>query len=121
MGANVNIFEARIQIKGDKPIRWYPWKDAVEYMKDTFTVYIERRTRKQALVEAKKKGKVLSCRKIDRDKLFGDIGQLQIDNSRYMGKENYANAIAMDEMIWTKKKKRERIKNIHKDKKDIDI
>jgi hypothetical protein len=74
MATNVNIFETRILIKSEKPIRYHPFKDMeYEYKKTIKTYHIELRTKEQAIKIAQKLGDVLSCRKIDRWSLAGNI------------------------------------------------
>lgn len=118
MSINATVFEVRVEIKGDSPIRWHPWKDGAEYDKLLKTLHIRRRTPKQAKCEASKYGKVLSCRKLDVAIIAGDIEKLPLDNHKYVNVNPYSNAVAMDELIWKKRKTRR--KNIQKDKSPID-
>jgi hypothetical protein len=120
--SNTNLFEATILIRSKLPVRKHPFKDMDEYKKELVMHHIERRTREQAEREAQKfakrnNGKVLSCRKADRDKLFGDMGKLPIENSKYVKKPTTNSPIVMDEFVWKKNRSR-RIEDNKKDKND---
>ncbi len=118
MSCNVSVFELRIETRGDKVIRWHPWKDGEEYDKKRIMLHYERRTAQQAMRVASKKGKVLSCRELSRAEVIereaDRIDSLPLDNALYMNVNPYSNAVAMDEMIW--KKRNNRRDNIQKDK-----
>ena len=116
MSAHVATFEVRIRIKGDRPIRYHPWKDGVEYKKLLKMLHIEKRTQEQAINEAKKHGEVISCRKLDISMIAGNIESLQLDNAKYVNLNPYKSAVAMDEFIWKKGTKRR--KNMVKDRID---
>ena len=116
MSAIIDIFEVRIEKRSDNPIRWHSWKDGAEYEKSVETLHIERRTREQAVKIGSKRGRVLSCRKIDRDVITGNIEMMPIQNHIYVNQSPYKNAIAMDEMIWKKKPRK-----LNKKPKTLDI
>ena len=71
----------------------------------------------QAIDKAKKHGRPISARKVNRDKIMSDIEHIKLDQKQY-GEDNiFVNAIAMDELIWNKKAKRsERIEDQKKDR-----
>jgi hypothetical protein len=72
------------------------------------------KTHEQAIRRASKYGHVLSCRKVDEDKMRGNPQKFLLP---YGANNPYPNAIAMDEMIWKKKGQRaERLENQKKDK-----
>jgi len=73
----------------------------------------DAKTGKKAMQKCEKYGRPLSARKVDTDKMMGG-GLLQIET--YMANNPYPNAIAMDEMIWKKGKRAERIESRGKDK-----
>lgn len=118
MSCNVAVFEVRVEIKSEKPIKWHSWKDGVEYAKKRIMLHIERRTRKQAKHEAAKYGKVLSCRQVSRadvlEREAERIDSLPLDNKLYVNVSPYSSAVAMDEFVW--KKRNIRRKNMIKDK-----
>ena len=67
--------------------------------------HIEANTPSQAGTRAEKYGRPLSVRKVDVEKMGGNIEKLLMPE--VYGESNpYPNAIAMDEMIWRKKNKR---------------
>lgn len=81
------------------------------------TFHIEAIRPKQAKIKAMKYGQVISVRKVDYTKIFGNIEQLDLNQKpliEYVEDSPYRNAIAMDEMIWQKRNKR--INNRGKDK-----
>ncbi len=114
MSVNVATFEVRVKIRGDKPIRYHPWKDGEEYLKVIKTYHIERRTAEQAVKAVNGIGTVLSCRKLDVTQIAGNIESLPLDNAKYVNLSPYKSAVAMEEMIWDKHKKRR--KNLLKEK-----
>lgn len=124
MSSSVNMFEARILIRSEKPIRYHPFKDVEEEYKKTIrTLHIERATQEQAENVARKfikrfKGKceLLSCQKVNRWELAGNMENLPIQNERYV-KSPYRSAIEMDEMRWKRKNRR---KNAKKEKRMLD-
>lgn len=115
MSVNVSKFEVRVRIKSARPIRYHPWKDGEEYLKQLRMYHIDARTHRQAAEIARKKyGQVVSCREVDADRIKGNPGTLPLDNAKYVNISPYASAVAMDEMIWNKHKKRR--KNLLKEK-----
>lgn len=111
-----SVFEVKVLVKGDKPIRHLPWKDCEEQFRKVLKMlHIERRTLGQAIKVGEKHGKVVSCRKVSASSIIereaAYMESLPLDNHIYMPSNLYSNAVAMDEMIW---KKRPRRKNIEK-------
>ncbi len=85
------------------------------------TKHIEARGQHQAYVKARKYGQVISVRKVDYTKIFGNIENLDLHQKpliEYVENSPYTTAIAMDEMIWQKRNKR--LKNKDKDKNRLD-
>lgn len=70
-----------------------------------------------ALHQAKKHGRPISVRKVNRGKINSNIEHIKLDQKPYGEDSVFENAIAMDELIWNKKVKRsERIEDRKKDK-----
>lgn len=110
MSTNVSMFEVRVEVKGDKPIRTHPWKDCEEEFKKIIKMlHIERRTSKQAINEGRKCGRVMSCRQLNKAEVIEResryMESLPLENERYVNLNPYVSAVAMDEMIWKKKKR----------------
>ncbi len=84
--------------------------------------HFSAKTPQQACDKAWKYGRPLGVRKIDRDKIFGDIEKLKLAPQTldvYKDGNPYNSALAMDEMIWQKRNSRR--KNMQqKDKISID-
>ena len=122
MSTDLTTFEVRVKIRGDKPICWHPRKDMVEYGTITKTYHIEASKPDKAIEKAERKyGRVISCRKANYEKIIGDVSNLPLKNTIYVNRNPYPNAIAMDEMIWNKNKRAERLHtNKQKDKLVID-
>jgi len=77
--------------------------------------HFDVRTPDQAIRRAEKHGRPVSCRKVNVDKIEFNVDNL-FEQIRYGATNPYPNAIAMDEMIWKKKGKRQdRINNKEKD------
>jgi hypothetical protein len=76
------------------------------------------RTAEQACDKAERYGRPVGARKIERDKIFGDIETLELKQTPlvdvYAEGNPYNSALAMDEMIW--QKRNERRKNQEKDR-----
>jgi hypothetical protein len=110
------IFEVRVSVP--KPKKEYYSAKNRESIKETIVkcLHIEARKPNDAFERAKKYGRPLSVRKLDKDKLFGNIENLALNNQviPYAIDNPYSNAASMDEMIW--KKRNERIDNLKKDK-----
>ncbi|KKN79308.1 hypothetical protein LCGC14_0340900 [marine sediment metagenome] len=77
--------------------------------------HITARNPKKAGDRGKRHGKVLNVRKVNLEALIGNIESLPLNQPV----NPYKNAIAMDEMVWDKKKEDRRIK-IEKDKNTLD-
>ena len=86
--------------------------------------YFDRRYHYQAIEEGQKHGIVESCRKVSREKYFlGSIKNIVLDEPmvEFVKDNPYVNPIAMEELIWNKKKDRaERLEHNKKDKDTID-
>ncbi len=83
--------------------------------------HIQARDHRQAGIKGKKYGHIVSIRRVDQARLFGDIEKLDLKQPplvEFVQDSPYTTAIAMDEMIWQKRNKRR--KNLQKDKKNID-
>lgn len=85
------------------------------------TKHTEASSPSQAKKKALKYGQVVSVRKVDYTKIFGDIEKLDLNQPpliEYVENSPYTTAVAMDEMIWQKRNKR--LKNKGKDKNRLD-
>jgi len=116
MSSKVQTFEIRVEVgkKGSEHFSLH----VGAYIEDKVTkmFHIDARTPDQAWQKAEKHGRPTSCRKIDAEKMRGNI-ELLLQREPYGLNNPYPNAIAMDEMIWKKKSKRtERILNRERDK-----
>lgn len=75
----------------------------------------------QAERKGRKHGQVVSVRKVDFTKIFGNIENLDLKQPpliEYVENSPYTTAIAMDEMVWQKRNKR--IRNRGKDENRLD-
>lgn len=107
MGNNGQTFEVDVEvpIKGSR--HFSPHVGMYIENKRTKLYHIDARTHKQAKQKAKKYGRPVGCRKVDIDKIGGNIEDCLLKPSN-----PYPNAVAMDEFIWKKKDKRaERLNN----------
>lgn len=83
--------------------------------------HIEASNHKSAGIKGKKYGHVVSVRKVEFDRPFGNIEKLDLKQPplvEYVENSLYGSAIAMDEMIWQKRNKRRN--NLYKDKFSLD-
>ena len=116
MRNNQQTFEVRVLVKktGSKHFSQHIGKYLYETMTRMF--HIEARTANQAGARAEKYGRPLSVRKVDVERMSGNIEKLLLPEV-YGANNPYSNAIAMDELIWKKKSKRAgRRENNGKDK-----
>ena len=115
MSSNSMVFEVRVAVPKPKA-KYYSGKNR-ESIKETIVkcLHIEARQPHDAFERARKYGRPLSVRKLDKEKLFGNIEKLELRQPLPIYAENtpYDNAVAMDEMIW--RKRNERRKNHEKD------
>lgn len=86
--------------------------------------HIDASNSKSASIKGRKYGHVVSVRKVDKERQLKYIEQLDLHQPpliEYVEGSSYTTAIAMDEMIWNKKKKRsERLESRQKDKNHLD-
>jgi len=75
----------------------------------------DARTRKQAMQKCEKHGRPISARKINIEKIDGNIANLNLEELMV---NPYENAVAMDEFVW--RKRNIRIKHRQRDKKALD-
>lgn len=144
---STSTFEVRVVVAANGSLHYS--SHIREWIKETSVAlfHVCARTAEQACEKAEKYGRPIGARKIERDKIFGDIEALKLNQaplvdvyakgSPYKGSAVYANgdpyknadvyaegnpynsALAMDEMIW--QKRNERRKNQEKDKNPLDI
>ena len=120
MSENVPTFEVRVEVEiGQaeyKPICYYG-KGEWAKTKILKMFHFARRTPEQAIKAGRKRGKVVSCRKLDMEKLRGNIENLHLDQESVYDLGNpYSNAVTMGEMPWRKQRRSSRLKNKVKDK-----
>ena len=116
MSTNTTTYEVRVKVRG-APIEYYARYGRVIYKDIIKMLHFNVRTPKQATDRACKYGEVLSCRKVDKDSMIGNIEKIQLEPQDVYAMGNpYNNALAMDEMIWNKRNNRRN--NLHKDKKE---
>ncbi len=123
MSANVSTFEIRVRQRSEQPIKILNWDDNKKYHKILKMFHIQRRTREQAIGEARKYGQVISCRKVDLTRGIGSIEKFPIENEKYVPQfvpDKFQSAIAMDSMIWKKARRSKRLSDNHKDKTQLD-
>jgi len=93
------------------------YKDTLLSPTETKMFHIEARDHDQAFERGKKYGRPLSVRKFQHERVAGDIEHLKLDQKPYGSGNIFQNAMAMDDMIWKKKGKRnERIEANKKDR-----
>ena len=119
MGRPLETFEVRVEVIRNNSKHY----EIVPYLKGMWVFdkiikmfHVDAKDGKTAMRICEKHGRPLTSRKVkDRD---GAIEHLQLFQEHI--EIPYENAIAMDDMIWRKKKKRaERINNLQKDKKGV--
>lgn len=114
------IFEVRVKVRnGAKHYSSFLGMFVEEEVIKMF--HIPARTVQQAGKKARKYGRPISVRKPNVEKMYGSPEKLRLDQEPLAGVYQfgspYESTIAMDEMIWQKKKREKRIKNRKKDKK----
>jgi len=115
MGNGMHTFEVRVEVKQRGSRHFSSHVGA--YIETTVTkmFHIDARTRKQAMQRVEKHGRPISGRKVDFEKMGGNIELLLERDSKLINP--YPDAVAMDEFIWKKKNKRvERINDRARDK-----
>lgn len=114
MGSNIRTFEVRVEVskKGSKHFSSHIGKYIENKVTEMF--HFDARTSEQAKRMGKKYGRPISVRKVDVDRMRGNIEALL---SQLQPINPYPDAIAMDEFIWRRKNKRDgRRRNRDKDK-----
>lgn len=127
VGNNVTTFEVKVEVEkkgsercqpisycGGERTRKRVWVRVADKIVKVF--HIDANGPKQAEKKARKHGKVVTVRKVKVSDIVGNIEALTLDQPV----NPYENAIAMDEMIW-KRKRGKRIKSKGKDKQGIDF
>lgn len=101
----MQTFEVRVLVK-KKGTRHFS-SHVGKWLEFTITkmFHIEAKTPAQAGARAQKYGRPISVRKVDVDRMRGNMEKLLLPDV-YGANNPYPNAIAMDEMIWKKKRKR---------------
>ena len=116
MRNNNQTYEVRVLVKKKGSLHFS--SHVGMYIEETITrmFHINARTPNQAGTRAEKYGRPISVRKVDIEKMSGDIEKLMLPE--VFGANNpYPDAIAMDEMVWKQKSKRiQRRGNNGKDK-----
>jgi hypothetical protein len=117
MNTTITTFELRVRVRG-VPYEYYA-RFAKRISHDVVKMFhVQRRTPEQAVEVGRKYGEVLTCRKVNRDKVLGSAENIRLEPQNiYVPEVQYNSALAMDEMIW--KKRNIRRNNIQRDKKDI--
>ncbi len=122
--SNLHRYEVRVAVPESNIPHYYSKFRMKNIYKDQYILDIDLKTfhfwakdQSHAVDRAKKYGRPLNVRKVNRDKINSDIEHIVLDQKPY-GEDNiFVNAIAMDELIWMKKAKRsERIADREKDK-----
>ncbi len=105
MGNDIKIFEVKVLVKkkGSRHFSSHIGMYIDETKPQMF--HIEAKTPSQAGTRARKYGRPISVRKVDVEKMSGNIENLLLPEA-YGASNPYPNAIAMDEMIWKQKNKR---------------
>jgi hypothetical protein len=121
MGVAQVLFEVEVIVetgnKEYKPLNWYG-KAEWTRTKIRKMYHIPARNQNHAWKKAQKYGTPKSCHKIDAVSALSNIENIKLDQEPIISKLNpYLNAIAMDELIWKKKKSK---KQHNKSKKPID-
>jgi len=131
----VSTFEVRVVVSANGSLHYSShireWIEATSIA----LFHVSARTAEQACNKAEKYGRPIGARKIERDKIFGNIEALELNQAPlvdvyaknipyksadvYTEGNPYESALAMNELIWQKRNRR--IKNQEKEKKAIDI
>jgi hypothetical protein len=118
MSANLSTFEVEVEvITGNKRYTYYPVNSQTAnknvepkkgvFIKDALVklFQFENCTKDRAIDLGKKHGKVKSCRKIDAYESLLAIEKLELNQTTIYDRGcQYASPIAMDGMIWQKRK-----------------
>ena len=116
MGNGIQTFEVKVEVKQRGSRHFSSHVGMYIENKITKMKHIDARTHQQAIIKAEKYGHPISVRKVDIERMNGNMEDLLLLEP-YGAKNPYPNAISMDEMIWKKKNKRAgRIENQVKDK-----
>lgn len=112
MSNHAQTYEVKVEVKRQGSEHFSSHVGMYIEDKTTKMFHFDTRTSEQATRKGEKHGRVISVRKANVERLRGDAGsimaKLQLANP-------YPDAIAMDEMIWCRKNKRdERIQNREK-------
>lgn len=114
MSVKLTTYEVDVEVRrGNK--HYQPFLGIYVHEKTVKMFHKDARTPEQAMQKCEKYGRPLRVRKMDVQKIDGDIGRLNLEE---MIANPYEDAVAMDEMVWRKRK--DRIKNKGKDKPPID-
>lgn len=119
MGNSIQTFEVRVLVKkkGSRHFSSHVGMHIEETMARMF--HVDAKTHQQAMQKAEKHGRPLTVRKVDKDRMMGGNIENLLLQEPFGANNPYPNAVAMDEMIWKKKKKRAgRRDNHEKDKND---
>ena len=84
------------------------------------TLHYPARNKDQAVIKAGGKRRVVGVKKVEREKLFGDIEQLTLEQKPlglYLGDGVFENSFNFDELLGLRRAKR--IENRKKDKKGL--
>jgi hypothetical protein len=118
MSSNITTFEVCVLVRKQGAYHFSHYLGMYLHDQITRTFHFDRRTHKQAVKAGEKRGRVLSCQKVNVDKMRGDASMFM---PKYGESNPYPDAIAMDELIWQHKPmiRAERIQNQIKDKKEL--
>jgi hypothetical protein len=121
MSVGTLLFEVGVLVKGKEQYKYtteYYGKGDITNNSFEKMFHIEARTAKQACLKARKYGTPKTCRKVDALSLLSNIENIDLKQKLVFGINSpFKNAIAMDEMIWNKKKSKKK----KFDKKTLDI
>jgi hypothetical protein len=120
MSVLVDTFEVRVKVSGRKPIGYSSKFGTPIYKEEIKMFHITAKDSGKAREKAKKYGSPISVRKLNEYALLGNMENLDLSTTKdpYSVLGNpYPDAIAMDEMIWNKTKRKKRVdrKKIEKD------
>lgn len=107
MRGTLQKFEVMVEvtIKGSKHYS-YRVGNHIESTTHRKMFHFNKRNKGQAIKAAEKHGRPVHCRKVNGDGITWDVDKL-FEQIRYGATNPYPDAIAMDEMIWKKKGKRQ--------------
>jgi hypothetical protein len=108
VGIAQTLFEVEVIVEtGNKEYKPLSWYGKAEWTRNKFRkmYHIYARNHSHAWKKAQKYGTPKSCYKVDVISGLANIENIKLDQEPMVGRLNpYPNAIAMDEMIWKKKK-----------------